>query len=131
MKNNPDTQLKTLWGASAMPFAKTTTRLHRWEGFQNAEQSLNRLLSLKLWGIVHGPNGVGKSQLIHAVAESLPDQSYRSIRLSHSTLGASDLLRSLCHALEIKPAFRRGDIVAQITAQWLKLSPVFPVLLLD
>lgn len=130
-KINPDTQLKTLWGASAMPFAKTPASLHRWDGFENAATSLQRMLSLRLWGIVHGPNGVGKSQLLHAVAEELPEKSYRVIRLSHSTLSASDLLRSLCHALQIKPAFRRADIVELVSLHWLKLSPVFPVLFLD
>jgi type II secretory pathway predicted ATPase ExeA len=130
-KTHPDTQLKSLWGASTMPFGKTPTALHRWDGFETAEASLMRMLALRLWGIVHGPNGTGKSQLVHAVAEELPEKAYRVIRLSHSTLSASDLLRSLCHALHIKPAFRRADIVEQIGLQWLKLSPVFPVLFLD
>ena len=131
MKPTFETHLKTLWGAAAMPFAKTATQIHRWEGFQNAEASLNRLLALRLWGMVHGLNGVGKSQLVHTVAEALPEKVYRPIRLSHSTLGASDLLRTLCHALEIQPAFRRSDIVEQIGRHWLKLAPVFPVILLD
>lgn len=131
MKPNPDTQLKTLWGASAMPFGKIPARLHRWEGFQTAETRLNRMLALRLWGLVHGANGVGKTQLIHAVAEALPEKAYRVIRLSHSTLSASDLLRSLCHALQIQPAFRRADIVELISRHWLKLAPVFPVIFVD
>lgn len=130
-KINPDTQLKTLWGASAMPFGKTAASLYCWDGFETAQTSLNRMLSLRLWGIVHGPNGVGKSQLVHAVAEELPEKVYRVIRLSHSTLSASDLLRSLCHALQIKPAFRRADIVEQVSLHWLKLAPVFPLLFVD
>lgn len=130
-KTNPDAQLKTLWGASSMPFGKIPASLHRWDGFETAEESLNRMLSLRLWGIVHGPNGVGKSQMVHAVAEDLPEKAYRVIRLSHSRLSASDLLRSLCHALQIKPAFRRADIVELVSLHWLKMAPVFPVLFLD
>lgn len=130
-KNHPDTQLKTLWGASAMPFGKNPAGLHRWEGFEAAEASLNQMLALRLWGILHGPNGVGKSLLAHAVAEDLPEKSYRVIRLSHSTLSASDLLRSLCHALQIPPPFRKADIVELLSRHWLKLAPVFPVIFLD
>lgn len=128
---HPDTQLKTLWGASAMPCGKIPASLHRWDGFETAEASRQRMLALRLWGIVHGPNGVGKSQLVQAVAEELPEKAYRVIRLSHSTRSASDLLRSLCHALQIKPAFRRADIVELLSLHWLKLAPVFPVLFLD
>lgn len=126
-----ETALKSLWGASVMPFGKTPSAPHRWEAFQHAEEQLLRLLSVRAWGIVHGPNGVGKSQLVAAVADALPDKQYRVARLTHSTLGASDLLRALCHALEVQPSFRRSDTVAALSRHWQQLDRIHPVLLVD
>ena len=114
-----------------MPFGKIPATIHEWEEFNHARSSLEQMLELRLWGIIHGKNGVGKSQLVHAVAESLPEKVYRVIRMSHSTLSASDMLRSLCHALEIQPRFRRSDTVEQLCRHWQKLLPLYPVVLYD
>ena len=126
-----ETALKSLWGASRMPFGKAPATLHRWEAFQQAEAQLLRRLSVRAWGIVHGPNGVGKSQLAAAVADALPDKQYRVARLTHSTLGASDLLRALGHTLEVKPAFRRADTVAALIRHWQQLDRIHPIILVD
>lgn len=126
-----DVQLKALWGATAMPFGKEVKNPYRWNSFQQTETRLIQFISLRAWGVVHGPNGVGKSQLMAVASHGLSDKLYRLVCLCHSSLTGSDLLRAICHSLDIIPAFRRSDTVALIHRAFKKLEKVFPLLILD
>ena len=51
--------------------------------------------------------------------------------LGHSTLTGSDLLRALCHALQLAPAMRRSDNVVQIQKALCENPSQWPLLVLE
>lgn len=103
--------LKTLWGATIMPFGPGVQKPYAAPGFQRARQRLEKLVGARACGLLHGPHGVGKTLLVQHFLQALPEKRYRSFVLSHSSVTGSDLLRLLCSALGQTPRMRRSDNV--------------------
>jgi len=126
-----DVALKTLWGASRWPgFADSTVTLEH-PAWQSAHRRLDQLLAVRSSGLLHGPHGVGKSFLIHRWTETLSTKQYRLVRLSHSSLMGSDLLRQLLVLGGKRPLFRRGDNVLLLANLWQEWAPLWPVVMLE
>jgi len=123
--------LKSLWGANRWPgFADSTVTLA--PAFcQQALRRLHQLVAVRASGLVHGPHGVGKSFLLHRFSEELSPKQYRLLRLTHSTLMGSDLLRQLVILAGSKPQYRRGDNVLALAALWQQWAPLWPVLIVQ
>ena len=126
-----ETALKTLWGASAMPFASAVAKPFAHRAFTEVTHHLEQLLAVRACGLLHGPNGVGKSLLVHHFLEGLPEKRFKTIVLSHSSLTGSDLLRLLCVELGKTPRMRRGDNLTQIRQAWQELDRLWPVLIFE
>ena len=123
--------LKTLWGASRWPgFAQCTVNLAP-DFWQEALRRLHQLVGVRASGLVHGPNGVGKSFLMHSWTQQLSPKQYRILRLSHGTLMGSDLLRCLVSLAGKRPQYRRGDNVLTLAALWQEWAPLWPVLVFE
>jgi type II secretory pathway predicted ATPase ExeA len=123
--------LKTLWGASRWPgFAESTVNLAP-DFWLEALRRLHQLVGVRASGLVHGPNGVGKSFLLHYWSQQLSPKQYRLVRLSHGTLMGSDLLRQLVSLAGKKPQYRRGDNVLTLAALWQEWAPLWPVLVVE
>jgi type II secretory pathway predicted ATPase ExeA len=128
---NLDLALKTLWGASRWPgFADCTVVLAP-PCWQEAFRRLQQLINVRASGLLHGSTGVGKSYLIHRWSEQLSPKQYRVLRLSHSTLMGSDLLRQMVSLAGKKPQYRRGDNVLLLAALWQEWAPLWPVLIVE
>jgi type II secretory pathway predicted ATPase ExeA len=126
-----DLALKTLWGASRWPgFADCTVVLAP-PFWQEAFRRLQQLIHVGASGLLYGSTGVGKSFLIHRWSEQLSPKQYRVLRLHHSTLMGSDLLRQLVSLGGKKPQYRRGDNVLLLTALWQEWAPLWPVLIVE
>jgi type II secretory pathway predicted ATPase ExeA len=126
-----DLALKTLWGASRWPgFADCTVVLAP-PFWQEAFRRLQQLIHVRASGVLHGSTGVGKSFLIHRWGEQLSPKQYRVLRVNHSTLMGSDLLRQLVSLAGKKPQYRRGDNVLLLTALWQEWAPLWPVLIVE
>jgi len=130
---NPDldTALKTLWGASQMPFGGAVEKPYASGAFTDVRRRLEQLAGARACGLLHGPNGVGKSLLVRHFLQSLPDKRYKPLVLSHSSVTGTDLLRLLCAALGQTPRMRRSDNVILIRQGWQQLDRLWPVLVLD
>jgi len=126
-----ETELKTLWGASAWPFAAAVQKPYPSKAFTEAYDQLSQLFAVKASGVLTGPNGVGKSMLVNALLEQLPQKAYRTIRLAHSSITAADLIRHLCRVQGIESSNRRGDNVLALRKMWQELSPAWPVLIFE
>lgn len=126
-----ETRLKTLWGARTMPFGVGSKEPYRSSGIQKLMGQLQQLLQVRANGVLHGPNGVGKTLLIDLIAESLPEKLFSIIRLSHTSLTGADLIRSLCLAMAVPPQMRRSDNVHLIHSHWKQMSSLHPLLIVD
>lgn len=130
-KQSIDIQLKAVWGASEPPFAETTSTLFETPELLDLSEQLEQLLRMRASGVLHGPNGTGKSLLLDALIEQLSEKEFMAVKLSHASVTGSDLLRSLCHVYGLEPAMRRSDNVHQLLKYWEDLRGVHPVVVLD
>lgn len=126
-----DLALKTLWGASRWPGFADSSVVVSTAFWQDALRRLHQLATVHASGLVHGPNGVGKSFLVHRWSETLSPKQYRLLRLSHSSLMGSDLLRQLVALAGKKPQYRRGDNVLLLSALWQEWAPLWPIVLVE
>lgn len=126
-----EAELKTLWGASAWPFAAAVQKPYASKAFSEAYDQLIQLLAVKASGVLAGPNGVGKSLLVSALLEQLPQKAYRPILLTHSSITAADLIRHLCKLQGIAVSNRRGDNVLTLRETWQGIAPAWPVLIIE
>jgi len=126
-----DAALKGLWGASQMPFAAATAQPYASESFRQNCHRLEQLVAVRAGGLLHGPNGVGKTLLVHHFLQSLPDKRYKPLVLSHSSVSGTDLLRLLCTELGQTARLRRSDNALLLRQAWQQLDRVWPILVLD
>jgi general secretion pathway protein A len=126
-----DSALKTLWGASQLPFSAAVEKPYASESFNQTRHRLEQLVAVRACGLVHGPNGVGKTLLVQHFLSSLPDKRYKTLLLSHSSVTGTDLLRLLCGELGQTARMRRSDNVLSIRQGWQQLDRLWPVLVLD
>jgi type II secretory pathway predicted ATPase ExeA len=131
--NPPDlaTNLKALWGASQVPFGDAVAQPFASGIFTEVTRHLEQLVAVRACGLVHGPNGVGKSLLVEHFLRSLPEKRFKSFLISHSSLTGTDLLRLLCRELGRTPRMRRADNLNEIRQAWQQLERLWPVLVLD
>lgn len=123
---------KRLWGAGTIPFCAGAQPAFEHPAFEAVSAKLGQLCAIGASGLLHGPNGVGKSYLLHhLLSAKLPDKAFKTVVLTHSSLSGSDLLRALCLSLELRPQFRRSDNVAAITEAWKALGSRWPVLMVE
>lgn len=126
-----DTALKTLWGASQAPFAAAVSQPYLSAPFRETCHRLEQLVSVRSCGLLHGPNGVGKTLLIQHFLASLPDKRYKTLVLSHSSVTGTDLLRLLGTELGQTVRMRRSDNVLLIRQGWQQLERLWPILVID
>lgn len=126
-----DIALKSLWGASRWPGFADSSVVIASPPWNDAMRKLHQMVSVRASGLVHGPHGVGKSFLVHRWSAALSPKQYRLLRLSHSSLMGSDLLRQLVTLGGKKPLYRRGDNVLLLSALWQEWAPLWPVLVIE
>ncbi len=131
--NPPDLNvaLKSLWGATAMPFGAAVPKPYAAQSFQQARHRLEQLVAVRACGLLHGPNGVGKSLLIQHFLSSLPDKRFKPLVVAHSSVTGTDLLRLLCAELGQNARMRRSDNVLLIRQGWQQLERLWPVIVID
>ena len=88
-------------------------------------------MAVRACGLLHGPNGVGKTLLVQHFLRSLPDKRYKALVLSHSSVTGTDLLRLLCTELGQTARMRRSDNVLLIRQGWQQLDRLWPVVVID
>jgi general secretion pathway protein A len=130
-KQDIDILLKAAWGATASPFSETTPALFETPELLAVIEQLEQLLRMQASGVLCGANGSGKSLLLDALLERLSEKEFMTVKLAHSSVTGSDLLRSLCHAYGIEPSMRRSDNVHQLLKHWHNLGSIHPVVILD
>jgi general secretion pathway protein A len=126
-----DVALKTLWGASRWPGMAEGEVVLAHPAWQEAYRRLDQLAAVRASGVLHGPNGVGKSTLLHRWSERLSPKQYRLVRMAHGSLAHSDLLRHLVKLGGKEPMYRKGDNMNLLAGLWNEWSPVWPILVIE
>ncbi|MEI2423271.1 AAA family ATPase [Arthrospira platensis SPKY2] len=126
-----DVQLRRIWGASHMPFAKTVRTPFEYPAFQQLIHRLLQMIQVRSSGVLCGDNGIGKSQLLACALKQLPPKAYKILHLHHTSLSGNELLRVLCRQLEQTPAFRRSDTLRLIANNWVQSDGRFPIVVID
>jgi type II secretory pathway predicted ATPase ExeA len=119
--------LKTLWGASAWPFASAVKEPCETAAHEETLRRLEQCIAVHSSGVLHGPNGVGKSRLIQSLVERLPQKTYRTLVLSYSSLTGTDVMRYLCHLHGLNLAQRRSDNLMALRTMWGQRDGLWPV----
>jgi general secretion pathway protein A len=123
--------LKTLWGASRWPGMAEGEVVLTHPFWPEAYRRLDQLVAVHASGVLYGPNGVGKSLLLHRWGERLSPKQYRGLRMAHGSLMSSDLLRHLVKLGGKEPMYRKGDNVALLAELWREWAPAWPVLIIE
>jgi general secretion pathway protein A len=123
--------LKTLWGASRWPASTHSSLVLAHPAWTDALRRLDQLAAVGASGVLYGNHGVGKSFLLYRWSEKLAPKHYRVLRLAHSSLMGSDLLRQLVKLGGKKPLYRRGDNVLLLAELWQEWAPAWPVIILE
>lgn len=119
--------LKTLWGASAWPFTAAVQEPCGTAAHAETLRRLEQCIAVHSSGILHGPNGVGKSRLVQSLVERLPQKTYRTTVLSYSSLTGTDVIRYLCHLQGLTVAQRRSDNLMALRTMWAQRDGLWPV----
>ena len=126
-----DLALKMLWGASRWPGLAESTFVSEHPAWTKALRQLDQLAGVHSSGVLYGPHGVGKSTLLHRWSERLSPKQYRFLRLAHSSLVGTDLLRQLVKLAGKAAFYRRGDNVLALSELWQQWAPAWPLLLIE
>ncbi len=126
-----DVALKTLWGASRWPGLADGEVVLTHPAWQEAYRRLDQLAGVRASGVLYGPNGVGKSTLIHRWSSRLSPKQYRCLRMAHGSLMSSDLLRHLVKLGGKDPKYRKGDNVVLLAELWQEWAPAWPIVIIE
>lgn len=109
--------LKTRFGLKHLPLPKNCVRASFYDGGADYQ----RLARVFAWlaaepgiGVLTAESGVGKTAAIRNLCRALPRPEYKVVYLCDTAVTALDVYRALAHALAIKPAFRRGQLIAEL-----------------
>jgi general secretion pathway protein A len=135
MKNapNPDLSLwARQWGASSVPFGELSADawLETPTG-QRAWGLLQQTATFRSVMLLSGPNGVGKSVLVHRWLASLDQRLFAPLLLTQTTLSGSGVLSALTAKLGKEAHGQRALNLSQIEAALLDLGKVVPLIVLD
>lgn len=119
--------LKSLWGASTWPFASAVSEACETPEATQVLQRLEQCMAVRSSGVLHGPNGVGKSRLVQSLVERLPQKIYRTIVMSYSSLSGTDVIRYLCHMHGMNLSQRRSDNLMTLRKMWAQRDSLWPV----
>ena len=135
MKNAPNLDLSLLarqWGATAVPFGELSTEA--WldtPAGQRAWTLLQQTATFRSVMLLSGPNGVGKSALVHRWLAGLDPRLFSPLLLTQTTLSGSGVLSTLTTKLGKEARGQRAFNLNQIEAALAELDKVVPLIILD
>lgn len=123
------------WGLYHDPFSKEIAAQELWLPTRK-EALVERLVEAcasRTSALLVGEPGMGKTCMLRAIQQRLPDVRYRLTYYCNATLGRRDFYRALCATLGLQPRGSAASVFAQVSAciHDLTQSQVHPVLVLD
>jgi general secretion pathway protein A len=133
---NSNHDVCTHFGFHAVPFTREIPdhKLWRPASFQEHLENLVDVVQERMSAAVIGPAGTGKTALLRALADSLPEARFRVHYVKVTNLSARDFCREIAAAVGCEPAGYFGSLVRKIQerAQTLmEQEALRPIVLLD
>ncbi len=114
-----------------MPFTRPLKQPYLDEGRAEALKRLDAFLRHRGFAVVSGMPGCGKTMILHHLAAQLHPAANKIMYIPFSILSESDMLRALCHQMQIEPAFGKSTMLRGIQTRIQDMQPVNPILVLD
>ena len=119
-----------------VPFTREIKTAERWrnEAHEQELQGLRHTIEQRMSAALIAPPGSGKTNMLRALKDSLPDARYRLHYVMVTGLGKRDFCREISRALGCSPAGRYDALVHQIQERCVTLADeqsLRPVLFID
>lgn len=107
--------IHSFFGWHSTPFTKEipTSQLYPSASFRECVARLNYMAKIRLFGLVTGEIGAGKSTAIRALRDGLDLTKHRFMYLCDSSLKPRDFYRELLHQFGITPHYLRSEAKKQ------------------
>jgi len=107
--------------------------LYMHSGFQTAYERLEHTAKRKLFAVLTGDSGIGKTTVIRRLSERMDANRYVVLYLSDSALTPRNFYFETLHQLSIAPKFYRGDAKRQLqkALALLEAEQKTPVIIVD
>jgi len=133
---NDKRDIRTHFSLNSLPFTREVPVDKLWspQGFQANLDDLVEVVHERMSAAVIAPAGAGKTALLRALADSLPEARFRVHYVKVTRLSGRDFCREIACALGCEPAGYYGSLVRKIQERSLALmdqEALRPVLLLD
>jgi general secretion pathway protein A len=123
------------FGLSMAPFTKEVADADLWlpPSRQAVVDDLVDAVQARQSVLLCGESGVGKTCVLRALRQHLPQEKYRLTYCHNATLGRRDFYRQLCLALGLSPKATAAAVFYAVTTQVQQMANarVHPVFLLD
>ena len=115
---------ENFFGFKKTPFSDNpdAKQLFASQAWNQVNARLQFLVDHHAAGLLTGEVGAGKSTAARSFTATLNPSLYKILYLHWSSGSGSDLLRQLARELDIEPAYRRGDLVRQISEAIVRLN---------
>ena len=117
------------------PFDKDLDTEHLWlpSSRRGVLESMRQAIDERGHILLIGEPGIGKTCLLRALRDQLPENAYRLTYCHNATLGRRDFYRQLSMALNLKPHATAAAVFFDITShiEELAVDRIHPVFLLD
>jgi general secretion pathway protein A len=132
---NP-TDMPSRFGFHSLPFTREIRVADRFahELYERPREYLRRAVDKRMSGALIAPAGTGKTTLLRALKETLPEARYRVRYVKVTDLSKRDLCREIATAVGVAPAGTYPTLVRRLQERFandLEIDAVRPVLFLD
>jgi len=124
------------FGFTALPFTREIAVSEQWRMplFDEPLAELHTVLEKRMSAALLAPAGSGKTALLRALIERLPEARYRVHYFKVTALGKRDLCREIAHGVGLDPAGTYPGLVRQLQDRFeasLRTDARRPVLIVD
>jgi general secretion pathway protein A len=130
------TDMPSRFGFHSLPFTREIRVADRFahELYERPREYLRRAVDKRMSGALIAPAGTGKTTLLRALKETLPEARYRVRYVKVTDLSKRDLCREIATAVGVAPAGTYPTLVRRLQERFandLEVEAVRPVLFLD
>ena len=116
MSKSPIPDVRGHFGFTALPFTRELAVSEQWRMplFDEPLAELHAVLEKRMSAALLAPAGTGKTALLRALIERLPEARYRVHYFKITALGKRDLCREIAHGVGLDPAGTYPGLVRQL-----------------